>query len=88
MAVYQEFFGEKVVVFYESKFALYPYYKDYDSNQPINGGLPQNISLQAHLDAVAQQIQADIPDPNFHGIAVIDLEAWRPLYHMNWDEKK
>ncbi|PIO65826.1 hyaluronoglucosaminidase [Teladorsagia circumcincta] len=49
---------------------------------------PKNISLQAHLDAVAQLIQVDIPDPNFDGIAVIDLEAWRPLYHMNWDEKK
>ncbi|PIO57100.1 hyaluronoglucosaminidase, partial [Teladorsagia circumcincta] len=84
----QEFFGSKVVVFYESKFALYPYYKDYDPNQPVNGGLPQNISLQAHLDGVAQLIQVVIPDLNFDGIAVIDLEAWRPLYHMNWDKKK
>ncbi|PIO66553.1 hyaluronoglucosaminidase, partial [Teladorsagia circumcincta] len=51
-------------------------------------GFYKNISLQAHLDAVAQLIKVDIPDPNFDGIAVIDLEAWRPLYHMNWDEKK
>uniref|UniRef100_A0A7I4Y7E6 Hyaluronidase n=1 Tax=Haemonchus contortus TaxID=6289 RepID=A0A7I4Y7E6_HAECO len=84
----QHFFGDAVVVFYQSKFALYPYYENNDPNRPINGGLPQNISLQAHLDAVAQQIQNDIPNPNFDGIAVIDLEAWRPLYKMNWDEKQ
>lgn len=35
------FYGEKVVIFYEFIFGLYPYYKGYDENQPINGGLPQ-----------------------------------------------
>ncbi|PIO63122.1 hypothetical protein TELCIR_15292, partial [Teladorsagia circumcincta] len=37
----EEIFGEKVVIFYEKKFGLCPYYKDYKSNQPVNGGLPQ-----------------------------------------------
>ncbi|EYC43615.1 hypothetical protein Y032_0487g2339 [Ancylostoma ceylanicum] len=45
----QEFFGNKVVIFYENRFGLCPYYKDYDPSKPINGGLPQvyKFSLSA-----------------------------------------
>ncbi|PIO66962.1 hyaluronoglucosaminidase [Teladorsagia circumcincta] len=84
----QTFFGEKIVLFYETKFGLYPYYEDYNSSQPINGGLPQNASLDLHLHEVIKQILIKIPNQWFNGLAVIDFEHWRPLYAMNWDKKR
>lgn len=77
-----------MVIFYERKFGLCPYYNNSDPNQPVNGGLPQNLSLADHLAAVEQQIQVAIPNPNFSGPAVIDLEEWRPLYKMNWGSQR
>ncbi|KAK6019031.1 hyaluronoglucosaminidase, partial [Ostertagia ostertagi] len=84
----QKFFGEKIVLFYETQFGLFPYYNNSDPNQPVNGGLPQNASLPRHLHEVIKQILIKIPDPWFPGLAVIDFEAWRPLYEMNWGKKK
>ncbi|PIO66735.1 hyaluronoglucosaminidase [Teladorsagia circumcincta] len=84
----QEFFGKKVVLFYEKKFGLFPYYNNSDPNQPVNGGLPQNASLSRHLNEVVKQILTKIPDHRFDGLAVIDLEEWRPLYDMNWGDKE
>ncbi|EPB73385.1 EGF-like domain protein [Ancylostoma ceylanicum] len=83
----EEFLGEKIVIFYEKKFGKCPYYKNYDPKQPINGGLPQNVSIDEHLAVVEKQINETIPDENFNGIAVIDIEEWRPLYEMNWGGK-
>ncbi|KAL6736383.1 hypothetical protein Aduo_006743 [Ancylostoma duodenale] len=83
----EEFLGEKVVIFYEKKFGKCPYYKGYDAEQPINGGLPQNVSIEEHLAIVEKQINETIPDKHFSGIAVIDIEEWRPLYEMNWGGK-
>ncbi|PIO72230.1 hyaluronoglucosaminidase [Teladorsagia circumcincta] len=84
----QKFLGKEIVLFYEKDFGEYPYYKEYDPKQPINGGLPQNASLARHLLKVGKQILEGIPDPLFDGLAVIDFEHWRPLYAMNWDKKK
>lgn len=47
----------------------------------------QNISIDEHLAVVERQIKEAMPDENFNGIAVIDIEQWRPLYEMNWGEK-
>ncbi|KAL6736388.1 hypothetical protein Aduo_006748 [Ancylostoma duodenale] len=80
--------GDKVVIFYERKFGLSPYYNSSDPNQPVNGGLPQNHNLEQHLAVVEKQIKREIPDENFDGIAVIDVEEFRPLYSMNWGEKE
>ncbi|VDM79315.1 unnamed protein product [Strongylus vulgaris] len=44
-----KFEGDKIVIFYESKFGLYPYYKEYNASQPINGGLPQVYQNQSIL---------------------------------------
>ncbi|WKY03612.1 hypothetical protein Q1695_004957 [Nippostrongylus brasiliensis] len=84
----QLFAGEKIVIFYEYKFGKIPYYAKYKPDQPINGGLPQNCSLEEHLEMVRKHITVTIPDKNFDGIAVIDLEEWRPLYDMNWGVKR
>ncbi|PIO61480.1 hypothetical protein TELCIR_16996, partial [Teladorsagia circumcincta] len=37
----QTFYGDKIVLFYEKDFGLFPYYRNYDPKQPVNGGLPQ-----------------------------------------------
>lgn len=42
-----EFLGDQIVIFYEYKFGFFPYYNEYDPNQPVNGGLPQVRLLRA-----------------------------------------
>ena len=42
------------------------------------------MDLDAHLEKAAQDIAHAIPDPEFEGLAVIDYEAWRPLFRLNW----
>ncbi|RCN51930.1 hyaluronoglucosaminidase [Ancylostoma caninum] len=82
-----EFLGDQIVIFYEYNFGYFPYYVDYDPNQPVNGGLPQNCPLAKHLALVSEQIREAIPREDFDGIAVIDFEEWRPLYQLNWGKK-
>lgn len=47
----------------------------------------QNVNLSDHLAKVQTDIEAAIPDVNFDGYAVIDYEAWRPLYDINWSSR-
>ncbi|ETN82765.1 hypothetical protein NECAME_17635 [Necator americanus] len=82
-----KFFGDKVALFYESKFGLYPYYKDYDENKPVNGGTPQNCTLNDHLEVAKKNITTQTED-NFNGLGVIDLEEWRPIYEQNVYKKE
>ncbi|EYC45006.1 hypothetical protein Y032_0442g1533 [Ancylostoma ceylanicum] len=77
------FYGEKVVIFYEFIFGNYPYYKNYKKDQPVNGGTPQNCSLEKHLEIARKNITDLIPE-NFEGLAIIDLEEWRPLFDQNF----
>ncbi|WKX97785.1 hypothetical protein Q1695_013453 [Nippostrongylus brasiliensis] len=83
-----QFAGGNMTIFYESSFGLFPYYEHYNPDMPINGGLPQNVSLADHLERVAQQIQEKMPDANYSGLAVIDLEEWRPLWAINYGAKR
>ncbi|EPB68893.1 hyaluronoglucosaminidase [Ancylostoma ceylanicum] len=78
------FYGDKVVIFYEFVFGTYPYYKGYKENQPVNGGTPQNCSLEQHLEIIKKNITERIPDENFDGLAIVDLEEWRPLFDENF----
>ncbi|RCN32523.1 hyaluronoglucosaminidase [Ancylostoma caninum] len=78
------FYGEKVVIFYEFIFGRYPYYKGYNKSYPIYGGLPQNCSLEEHLKIAEQNITDKIKNKNFDGLAIIDLEEWRPLFDQNF----
>ena len=34
-----------------------------------------------------KDVQIIIPDPAFSGLAVIDLESWRPIWGRNFDKK-
>lgn len=82
----QIFMGDNITIFYSEKLGLYPRY----SNQgaPINGGVPQNSSLEKHLRAASDDIRLYIPNPDFQGLAVVDWENWRPVWERNWDSKQ
>ncbi|XP_026569890.1 hyaluronidase-4-like [Pseudonaja textilis] len=77
--------GQNVTIFYVNRLGYYPWYTSQEI--PINGGLPQNFSLQMHLQKANQDINYYIPDKNFTGLAVIDWEHWRPQWERNWNTK-
>uniref|UniRef100_A0A5F8HD18 Hyaluronidase n=1 Tax=Monodelphis domestica TaxID=13616 RepID=A0A5F8HD18_MONDO len=81
----QAFRGPNMTIFYSTQLGTYPSYTS--EGQPVNGGLPQNASLAAHLAKAQQDILDFIPKPDFRGLAVIDWESWRPLWAYNWDSK-
>ncbi|KAM6972935.1 hyaluronidase-4 [Aplochiton taeniatus] len=77
--------GQGVTIFYANRLGHYPYYTD--RGRAVNGGLPQNCSLDAHLAKAYQDIGHFIPAPDFRGLAVIDWEYWRPQWSRNWYKK-
>ncbi|CAL8402508.1 unnamed protein product [Arctogadus glacialis] len=78
----QSFMGDNITIFYADKLGRYP---KYNQGVAINGGVPQNASLADHLRAAARDVDADIPDRDFVGLAVVDWESWRPSWKRNWD---
>nr|XP_004175541.5 hyaluronidase-3 [Taeniopygia guttata]XP_041574697.1 hyaluronidase-3 [Taeniopygia guttata]XP_041574698.1 hyaluronidase-3 [Taeniopygia guttata]XP_041574699.1 hyaluronidase-3 [Taeniopygia guttata] len=79
------FAGQNITIFYKNKFGLYPYLSQH--GVPHNGGLPQRVSLDAHISRVAEDIRL-LLRPAFHGLAVVDWEEWSPLWAQNWGAKK
>ncbi|XP_041046926.1 hyaluronidase-1-like [Carcharodon carcharias] len=77
----ESFVGKNITIFYKNKLGLYPYYTDEGTS--VNGGLVQNASLSNHLTVAAEDI-VSLLDQDFHGLAVIDWEEWRPLWERNW----
>ncbi|XP_066489752.1 hyaluronidase-4-like [Tiliqua scincoides] len=77
--------GQNVTIFYVNRLGYYPWYTPQEI--PVNGGLPQNFSLQTHLEKAGQDIDYYIPDKDFTGLAVIDWEHWRPQWDRNWNTK-
>lgn len=76
------FMGGNMTLFYT--FGSWPALNPNDTVRN-NGGIPQLGNLTLHLDLVRADVAAAIADPDFSGLAVIDMEAWRPLYSLNWD---
>ncbi|XP_029006410.1 hyaluronidase-1 [Betta splendens] len=81
----QTFMGANITIFYAEKLGLYPRYSS--QGVAINGGVPQNASLDQHLTVASENIYTYIPEKNFEGLAVVDWESWRPLWERNWDSK-
>ncbi|XP_017569146.1 hyaluronidase-4 [Pygocentrus nattereri] len=77
--------GQNVTIFYANRLGYYPFYTE--QGVPVNGGLPQNCSLEAHLTKASKDIAHFIPSKDFHGLAVIDWEYWRPQWSRNWHKK-
>lgn len=77
--------GQNVTIFYANRLGHYPFYTE--QGMPVNGGLPQNCSLESHLYKAQHDIHHYIPSRDFHGLAVIDWEYWRPQWSRNWHKK-
>ncbi|XP_060775290.1 hyaluronidase-1 isoform X1 [Neoarius graeffei] len=81
----QSFNGSNITIFYSDKLGFYPHYTE--KNESVYGGIPQNFSLHDHLSQAFDDLQNQIPDKNFSGLAVVDWESWRPLWERNWNRK-
>uniref|UniRef100_A0A669Q0T7 Hyaluronidase n=1 Tax=Phasianus colchicus TaxID=9054 RepID=A0A669Q0T7_PHACC len=78
----EAFTGQDITLFYSSRLGLFPYYTA--QGQPVDGGLPQNASLAAHLQQARRDIEAALPSTTYAGLAVVDWEQWRPLWARDW----
>lgn len=76
----EHFLGPEVSLFYKQRLGLYPYLTP--SGSPVNGGIPQLADLKAHLSLTGEQLDAFLSQ-DFAGLAVLDWEAWQPLW--SWD---
>lgn len=54
-----------------------------ETGMPINGGVPQNTNLTAHLQKLKETVVTWIPDPEWNGNAVLDFEAWTTVWELN-----
>ena len=77
--------GQSVTIFYANRLGHYPYYTE--QGAAVQGGLPQNCSLDLHLLQARRDIRHFLPAEDFRGLAVIDWEYWRPQWSRNWHRK-
>ncbi|XP_005987095.1 hyaluronidase-1 isoform X2 [Latimeria chalumnae] len=80
----QMFLGGNLTIFYLDQLGLYPFY---EKGTVVNGGCPQNASLEDHLGKMLVDIETVVPSLSYRGLAVIDWENWRPQWVRNWDKK-
>ncbi|XP_014375518.1 hyaluronidase-3 isoform X1 [Alligator sinensis] len=80
-----EFQGQNMTIFYKNKFGLYPYISQ--EGKPYHGGIPQKVHLKRHLEQASLKI-CELMHQDFHGLAVVDWEEWRPLWVRNWGTKR
>lgn len=74
------------VMFYEHQFGLYPRIWVPPNNPAVvyndNGGIPQRTDWTAHLAKARQDIARMIPDRDWQGDAILDFEAWDPVWNL------
>lgn len=80
--------GDKIAVLYDP--GQWPSIETSRDGQLVylNGGLPQNGSLDLHLRQLEIDIDRFIPNKTFDGVAVIDFECWRPSFRQNFGDLK
>ncbi|XP_030641029.1 hyaluronidase-3 [Chanos chanos] len=81
----QKFLGQNMSIFYQRRLGLYPYITR--DGASVNGGLPQLGDLKKHLQLAEKQIRT-LLGGNFRGLAVVDWEAWRPIWGRNFGAKQ
>ena len=59
-----------------------------DGGKAINGGIPQLGNLSLHLELLRRDVDLLIPSKDFNGLAIMDFEAWRPIFEHNFDSLK
>jgi hypothetical protein len=54
-----------------------------------NGGIPQNGSLEVHLDSYRISLAALIPEEDYAGVCMLDFEHWRADWNSSyWEERE
>lgn len=81
----QHFHGQNITIFYKNQLGLYPYFGPRGTAH--NGGIPQAVLLDRHLEQAAYQIHRSLI-PGFTGLAVLDWEEWCPLWAGNWGYRR
>ncbi|XP_048364680.1 hyaluronidase-like [Sphaerodactylus townsendi] len=85
----EAFAGGNITIFYHNQLGLYPYYvNSVVTPTAVNGGCPQNASLEKHLQKMRVDIAKAMPFNTFSDLSVIDWEDWRPQWIRNWGSKK
>lgn len=46
------------------------------------------VNISEHLKKLGQSVKNIITDKHFNGLAIIDIEEWRPTYDSNWSSKR
>ncbi|XP_077425298.1 hyaluronidase-5-like isoform X2 [Vanacampus margaritifer] len=77
--------NQSISIFYTDRFGIVPYV-DEDTGEFVDEGLPQLVDLQEHRELAEDDIEFYIPDDR-PGLAVLDLEEWRPQWVRNWGSK-
>ncbi|XP_033880249.3 hyaluronidase PH-20-like [Acipenser ruthenus] len=77
--------NQTVSIFYPDRFGIYPTVNEI-TGESFNGGLPQLVNLKKHYEQAKKDVHFYIPYNN-PGLAVLDLEDWRPQWVRNWAEK-
>nr|ANW11472.1 LolHyaz [Bichromomyia olmeca] len=72
-----KFSGEKFTILYSP--GLWPSME----HNTTNGGMPQHGNLSIHLEKLKIDIKKRIKEENYTGLAVIDMESWRPIFCQN-----
>uniref|UniRef100_A0A0K0EA72 Hyaluronidase n=1 Tax=Strongyloides stercoralis TaxID=6248 RepID=A0A0K0EA72_STRER len=84
----QKFHGDRIALIYEKDLGLYPFINNKnDTYELINNGIPQKTNITAHLEKLRNDIERIIPNSKYDGLAIIDVEEWRPTYDSNWNSK-
>ncbi len=72
-----------VAVLYQQGAGMYPRFFE---GRELNGGVPQRTDMSAHLRELRNDINREIPDAGFTGWAVLDYEAWEPIWELTPSE--
>ncbi|XP_077373899.1 hyaluronidase PH-20-like [Festucalex cinctus] len=76
---------QTISIFYTDRFGIVPYV-DEDTGEFVDEGLPQLVDLAEHRELAEDNIEFYIPVDR-PGLAVLDLEEWRPQWVRNWGSK-
>ncbi|XP_049578439.1 hyaluronidase-5-like [Syngnathus scovelli] len=77
--------NQSVSIFYTDRFGIVPHV-DQDTGEFVDKGLPQLVDLRDHRELAEDDIEFYIPADG-PGLAVLDLEEWRPQWVRNWGSK-
>ncbi|CAK9304945.1 unnamed protein product [Gordionus sp. m RMFG-2023] len=80
-------FGSLINIFYDTKFGEWPMILPVGghSEKMINGGIPQRANLSVHLERVRKSVEEIIPDVNFKGFGVLDIQRYRTRWEdIQW----